>query len=69
MDESIVKGQRFVGLDVHAESITVAVAEKDGEVRCLETIPNRVKSHHIPRPRVKRIPYLTNRLFRGLWSY
>jgi transposase len=32
---------RFVGLDVHAETITVAVAESAGEVRALGTIPNR----------------------------
>jgi transposase len=32
---------RFVGLDVHAETITIAVAESAGEVRMLGTIPNR----------------------------
>jgi transposase len=32
---------RFVGLDVHAESIAVAVAEPNGEVRSMGTIPNR----------------------------
>ena len=32
---------RFVGLDVHAATITVAVAETGGEVRSLGTIPNR----------------------------
>jgi transposase len=32
---------RFVGLDVHAETIAVAVAEPGGEVRSLGTIPNR----------------------------
>ena len=31
----------FVGLDVHAESITVAIAEGDGTVRSLGAIPNR----------------------------
>jgi len=36
-----VKKIRFVGLDVHAETIAVAVAEPDGEVRSLGTIPNR----------------------------
>lgn len=35
---------RFVGLDVHAETIAVAVAEPDGEVRSLGTIPNRLES-------------------------
>lgn len=32
---------RFVGLDVHAETITIAVAESAGEVRALGTLPNR----------------------------
>jgi len=31
----------FIGLDVHAETIAVAVAEPGGEVRSLGTIPNR----------------------------
>jgi transposase len=35
---------RFLGLDVHAETITVAVAEPDGEVRSLGTIANRAES-------------------------
>ena len=35
---------RFLGLDVHAETITVAVAEPDGEVRSLGTIANREDS-------------------------
>lgn len=35
---------RFVGLDVHAETIAVAVAEPDGEVRALGVIPNRGES-------------------------
>jgi hypothetical protein len=33
---------RFLGLDVHAETIAVAMAEPDGEVRSLGTIANRV---------------------------
>jgi len=37
---------RFVGLDVHAETIAVAVAEPDGEVRALGMIPNRPESIH-----------------------
>src|ERR1700680_3816649 len=35
---------RFVGLDVHAETIAVAIAERDGEVRSLGTIANRAES-------------------------
>jgi len=34
----------FVGLDVHAETIAVAVAEPGGEVRALGVIPNRPES-------------------------
>jgi transposase len=35
---------RFVGLDVHADTIAVAVAEPDGEVRSLGIIANRLES-------------------------
>jgi transposase len=35
---------QFVGLDVHAETIAVAVAETGGEVRSLGAIPNRLES-------------------------
>ena len=38
------KDTRFVGLDVHADSIAVAVAEPRGEVRSLGIIPNRPES-------------------------
>jgi transposase len=34
----------FVGLDVHAETIAVAVAEQGGEVRSIGVIPNRLES-------------------------
>jgi len=35
---------RFVGLDVHADTIAVVVAEFDGEARALGEIPNRLES-------------------------
>ena len=35
-----MKTVRFVGLDVHAQTIAVAVAEPDGEVRSIGIIPN-----------------------------
>ena len=35
---------RFVGMDVHADTITVAVAETGGEVRALGTFPNKPES-------------------------
>jgi transposase len=39
-----MKKVRFVGLDVHAETIAIAVAEPDGDVRPLGVIPNRPES-------------------------
>src|SRR5882724_11377858 len=39
-----MKKVRFLGLDVHADTIAVAVAEPDGEVRSLGIIPNREES-------------------------
>ena len=39
-----MKRIKFVGLDVHAETIAVAVAEQEGEVRSLGLIPNREES-------------------------
>src|ERR1700694_3523354 len=39
-----MKRIKFVGLDVHAETIAVAVAEQGGEVRSLGVIPNREES-------------------------
>jgi len=35
---------RFLGLGIHAETIAVAVAQTDGEVRSLGIIPNREES-------------------------
>ena len=35
---------RLSGLDVHAETIAVAIAEPDGAVRSLGAIPNRMES-------------------------
>jgi len=35
---------RFIGLDVHADTIAVAVAELDGEVRSMGVIPNQPES-------------------------
>jgi hypothetical protein len=42
--EPVMKKVRFVGLDVHAETIAVAIAEPEGEVRSLGTIANRAES-------------------------
>src|SRR5207244_3443320 len=39
-----MKRVRFIGLDVHAETIAVAAAESDGEVQSLGVIPNRPES-------------------------
>ena len=38
------KNVRFLGLDVHAETIAVAIAEPDGSLRSLGTITNRAES-------------------------
>jgi transposase len=42
--EPVMSKVRFIGLDVHADTIAVAVAEPDGEVRALGVIPNRPES-------------------------
>ena len=39
---------RFLGMDVHAETIAVAIAEPDGEVRSLGTIRCGTGRHHLP---------------------
>ena len=36
---------RSLDLDIHAETIGIANAESDGEVRSLGTIPNRMRGH------------------------
>jgi transposase len=43
-EPAVRKDTRFVGLDVHAESIAVAVAESGGEVRSLGIIANKLES-------------------------
>jgi hypothetical protein len=42
--EPVMSKVRWIGLDVHAETIAVAVAECDGEVRALGVIPNQADS-------------------------
>ena len=37
-----MKRIKSVGLDVHAETIAVAIAEQDGEVRSIGVTPNRL---------------------------
>jgi hypothetical protein len=49
---------RFLGLDVHAETIAVAIAEPDGDVRILGTIANRAESicKLVKKRAVERLP-------------
>ncbi len=44
MNKAITGVRRFVGLDVHAQTIAAAIAEKDEAVREVGTIPNREES-------------------------
>jgi len=44
MGKSSGKAIRFVGLDVHAETIAVGIAEADGEVRSVGSVANRPAS-------------------------
>jgi len=53
---------RFIGLDVHADTIAVAVAEPKGEIRSLGIIPNRFESirklvHKLGAPQDLRVCY------------
>ena len=41
MKKDSTDSRSYVGLDVHADTIAVAVAEEGGEVRSIGTIPNR----------------------------
>jgi transposase len=43
-EEPVMSKVRFLGWDVHADTIAVAVAEPGGEVRSLGVIPNRPES-------------------------
>ncbi len=38
------KTTRYVGLDVHADGVAVAVTGAEGEVRSVGRIPNRIES-------------------------
>src|SRR3990170_1811629 len=51
-EPAVKKNTRFVGLDVHAETISAAVAEPEGEVRSLGMFANRPE--HVRRL-VKRL--------------
>jgi hypothetical protein len=57
---------RFLGLDVHAETIAVAIAEPDGEVRSLGTIPNRLES--VRKLKRKIITAVARELLGFIWA-
>jgi len=42
--EPVMSKVRFLGLDVHADTIAVGVAEPNGEVRAVGVIPNGPES-------------------------
>ena len=53
---------RFLGMDVHAETIAAAIAEPDGEVRSLGTIPvleQRRKQPHQQTRQMRRFDTVT----------
>jgi transposase len=60
-----VERLKFVGLDVHAETIAVAVAEQGGEVRVLGIIPNREESI---RKLVRKLGPAEQLRFRRRWK-
>ena len=46
---------RFLGMDVHAETIAAAIAEPGGEIRSLGTIPNRMESVSMSSLRLRAV--------------
>lgn len=57
-----MRNVRFVGMDVHAQTIAVAVAEAGGEVRSLGVIPNTAESvgkliRKLGKPQALRVCY------------
>jgi transposase len=60
---------RFLGLDVHAETIAAAMAEPDGEVRSLGTIPNRMESVRKLLKKLGRVEKLRACYEAGLTGY
>ena len=54
------KNTRFVGLDVHAETIAVAVAEGRYRVRSLGKIANRPEAVRRLLGKLGKLPYLAN---------
>ena len=53
---------RFLGMDVHAETIAAVIAEPDGEVRSLGTIPVLEQQRKQPQQQTRRMRRLTRSL-------
>ena len=53
---------RFLGMDVHAETIAAAIAEPDGEIRSLGTIPVLEQRRKQPQQQTRRMRRLTRSL-------